>query len=136
MVRLTKRERNGTGVGISKKPLVDENHLTEYASMIITKLADYEDADENNRVIFLPCKPGDDVYCVLPDDNKVIQKCRVNGIEWFKHEELQYVIEPYNKEGIYYIYHNRDFGKTIFLTYGKAMLRYGCSIGGTQDNDV
>lgn len=60
MKRLTERERTWVGTGISKKPMVDDahlkSHLTEHASMLITKLAYLEDAEEDGRLIVLPCK--------------------------------------------------------------------------------
>ena len=55
MERLTKKERNWNGTGISKEPLTEATCLTEYASKILTKLADYEDAEEDGRLIILPC---------------------------------------------------------------------------------
>ena len=55
MERLTKKERNWDGTGISKEPLAEEACLTRYVDKVLTKLADLEDAEENGRLIVLPC---------------------------------------------------------------------------------
>lgn len=49
MERLTLKERNHNGTAISKKSMIDREGyptLSDYASKVLTKLADYEDADE------------------------------------------------------------------------------------------
>ena len=67
MERLTEKERCyyiGTNkhIGVGKESLVDNNgFLTDYANKILTKLADYEDAEESGRLVRLPC---DTVYFV------------------------------------------------------------------------
>ena len=64
MERLTRKERTRTGKGVSKEPLIDRDfdRLSEYCINILTKLADYEDLEEQGRLIKLPCKVGDTVY--------------------------------------------------------------------------
>ena len=71
MERLTRKERTRTGSGVSKEPLIDRDfdRLSEYCINILTKLADYEDLEEQGRLIKLPCKVGDTVYAdstILP----------------------------------------------------------------------
>ncbi len=67
MERLTRKERTRTGSGVSKEPLIDRDfdRLSEYCINILTKLADYEDLEEQGRLIKLPCKVGDTVYHVV-----------------------------------------------------------------------
>ena len=55
MERLTAKERNWNGTGISKESPTEEVRLTRYVDKILTKLADLEDAEENGRLIVLPC---------------------------------------------------------------------------------
>lgn len=68
MERLTRKERTRTGSGVSKEPLIDRDfdRLNEYCINILTKLADYEDLEEQGRLIKLPIedKNGDYRECV------------------------------------------------------------------------
>lgn len=60
MERLTRRSANGTGVYAtpSGEPIEWENNRHN----VLQKLADYEDLEEQGRLIKLPCKVGDTVY--------------------------------------------------------------------------
>lgn len=52
MERLTKKERNSNGTAISKKSMIDREGyptVSDYASKVLTKLADYEDAEEQGQ---------------------------------------------------------------------------------------
>ena len=63
MSRLTDKERNFDGTASSKESLIDKNNMpSDYCSKILTKLADYEDKQEQGLLIELPCKVGDTVY--------------------------------------------------------------------------
>lgn len=70
-----------------------------YISDALKKLADYEDLEEQGRLIKLPCKVGDDVYYILGIPNEtpcVIDKCT-------------FELSDINK-----------IGKTLFLTKSEA----------------
>ena len=60
MERWTRRSANGTGVYAtpSGEPVKWENNRHN----VLQKLADYEDLEEQGRLIKLPCKVGDTVY--------------------------------------------------------------------------
>ena len=60
MERLTRRSANGTGVYAtpSGEPVKWENNRHN----VLQKLADYEDLEEQGRLIKLPCKIGDIVW--------------------------------------------------------------------------
>ena len=50
----------------------------KYISDVLKKLADYEDLEEQGRLLKLPCKVGDDVYYILGIPNETpctIDKC-------------------------------------------------------------
>lgn len=67
--------------------------------MILGKLAEYEDLEEQGRLSKLPCKVGDDVYYILSIPNKTpcaIDKCK-------------FELSDINK-----------IGKTLFLTREEA----------------
>lgn len=67
MERLTDSKRNPDGTASSKESLIDIEHdrPSAYCGEILTKLADYEDLEEQGRLIKLPCKVGDTVYHVI-----------------------------------------------------------------------
>lgn len=72
MERLTERKRNFNGTAISKKSMIDREGyptVSDYASKVLTKLADYEDTEEQGLLIRLPCKVGDTVYVVTSPFN-------------------------------------------------------------------
>lgn len=64
MERLTRRSANGTGVYAtpSGEPVEWENNRHN----VLQKLADYEDLEEQDRIIKLPCK---DVYYIVDINN-------------------------------------------------------------------
>lgn len=152
MERLTRKERTRTGSGVSKEPLIDRDfdRLSEYCINILTKLADYEDLEEQGRLIKLPCKVGDTVYvdaAILPVNNMecyedidkeipVYFQARVVSFHfakrnWMKiavrekwlHEWIDYETGPDSD----YIECDKNFnislsgiGKTVFLTREEA----------------
>ena len=63
MERLTERERNVDGTGVAKEEITD-GLLKPFADKILTKLAVYEDLEEQGLLVRLPCKVGDDVYII------------------------------------------------------------------------
>ena len=74
MERLTDSKKNSDGTASSKESLIDIEHErpSAYCGEILTKLADYEDLEEQGRLIKLPCKVGDTVYvdaAILPVNN-------------------------------------------------------------------
>ena len=75
MERLTRKERTRTGKGVSKDTLIDRDfdRLSEYCINILTKLADYEDLEEQGRLIKLPCKVGNTVYRYVEEKGCVLE---------------------------------------------------------------
>lgn len=72
MERLTERKRNFNGTAISKKSMIDREGyptVSDYASKVLTKLADYEDAEEQRLLILLPCGIGSDIYMIPSKTN-------------------------------------------------------------------
>lgn len=71
MERLTDSERNFDGTASSKKSLIDREHNipSAYCGEILTKLADYEDLEEQGRLLVLPCKIGDRLYWIDDEDD-------------------------------------------------------------------
>ena len=85
---------------------------------IISRLAYYEDLEEQGRLIVLPCKVGDKLYIVDGDE----------GGDWVDEYEVKYFY--CSSRGINRIYSTcgtsaknfrpKDIGKTVFLTYEEA----------------
>ena len=91
----------------------------------LDKLNDYEDAEEEGRLIILPCKPGDEVYCFFYLSDERIQKTEVKRIEIMNSVmgSKRYIVEPVGRRGCLFKYYDGDFGKTIFLTREAAEQR-------------
>ena len=75
MKRLTERERNIDGTGVAKEEITD-GLLMPFAEKVLTKLADYEDLEEQGLLVRLPCKEaytqsGDYVYLI--DDYEIVE---------------------------------------------------------------
>lgn len=124
MERLTERKRNFNGTAISKKSMIDREGyptVSDYASKVLTKLAAYEDAEEQGRLLRLPCKVGDTVYAFLSTNNYFIE-CQINKIELKPtlYGNIRYFLEQIGHRGCLYRYFEDDFGKTVFLTKEEA----------------
>ena len=92
---------------------------------VIDKLANYEDLEEQGRLVKLPCKVGDTVYYI---SEGFIEPCTVETIfisdYTDKDGNCSYIAEihydredcPYVSTEIYFT----DIGKTVFLTQAEA----------------
>lgn len=95
----------------------DDNGLfpisEEGVDKVIQKLGEYEDLEEQGRLIKLPCKVGDTLYRLVPNLYR----------EYVEIKIAQFVI---NKNGIYFItdkgvsWSADKIGKTVFLTKSEA----------------
>lgn len=63
------------------------------------KLKEYEDLEEQGRLVKLPCKVGDSIYSVIEDGLTII--------------ELKFSLD-------FYVRRKNDIGKTVFLTKAEA----------------
>lgn len=119
MERLTRRSANGTGVYAtpSGEPVKWENNRHN----VLQKLADYEDLEEQGRLIKLPCKIGDKVWHISGRD---IKEDVISGIE-------------YSYDGMFYIWSNEDtwlggFNDIVFLTKSEAEAKLKELRGGNE----
>lgn len=97
---------------------------TDIIHAIIKKLAEYEDLEEQGRLVILPCKVGDSFFtyswiCSASNDDY--------QLECDKHDDCNEC--PYNsyeirewkfKNAIHILNAEEHFGKTIFLTREEA----------------
>ena len=108
MERLTKRNSDGI-VGTELK-YYNYNNFQKMAR----KLAEYEDLDEQGRLVKLPCKIGTEVYDITWWDN-VQEKVVVKGKAYYRTVHKHKITKlPFTYSDI------DDFGKTVFLTKSEA----------------
>lgn len=79
--------------------IVDNEYSKANYNKILTKLGEYEDLEEQGRLIKLPCKVGDTVYYILGIPNKT--PCTI--------DKCTFGLSAINK-----------IGKTLFLTKSEA----------------
>ena len=84
---------------------------------VIDKLAEYEDLEEQGRLVKLPCKIGTEVYDITWWDN-VQEKVVIKGKSYYRTVYKHKVTKlPFTYSDI------DDFGKTVFLTKSEAEQR-------------
>lgn len=124
--RLTGKIRNVDGSASSIKPIADDKGFpNKFGSDVLTKLADYEDLEEQGSLIKLPCKVGDTVYYI---SEGFVEPCTIEVIFLAdytdKNGNCSYMAEihydredcPYVSTEIYFT----DIGKTVFLAKSDA----------------
>lgn len=121
MERLTERERNVDGTGVAKEEITD-GLLKPFADKILTKLAVYEDLEEQGLLVRLPCKIGDTVYRVNAGAKQPIIPMTVSEIHFlcYKNERtvrFDAIDKEYMGESCYRL---EDIGKIVFLTHEEA----------------
>lgn len=107
MERLTRRSANGTGIYAtpSGEPVEWENNYHK----VLQKLAYYEDLEEQELLLRLPCKIGDTIYEVSYENRKYIIR---------EHVVNQFVYISYRKPRIE-IYCERENGFLLSSIKGK-----------------
>lgn len=99
-----------------------------YVDELEEKLGEYESAEENGRLVTLPCKPGDVTYVIIPGYTKcskygqIFEKYSCLGCkEWECDSHLEYSIWENKYTTLEWIIGNLErFGKTIFLIREEA----------------
>ena len=115
MERLTKVMScpNGTKIyDISNKLFGLNISRADKTRMILEKLAEYEDLEEQGRLIKLPCKVGTDIYYILGIPNET--PCTI--------DKCTFELSDINK-----------IGKTLFLTREEAEVKLKELRGGEND---
>ena len=119
MDRLTARTKNGNAYLVNVKPdeqEVDSPHKNTLQCILdcFERLAQYEDAEEQGRLVVLPCKVGTRVWaigqnCDLCRDMYAEEPCLFGSCEYKE------VFESVFGYGMI-----DNFGKTVFLTRAEA----------------
>lgn len=123
--RLTGKIRNVDGSATSIKPIADDKGFpNKFGSDVLTKLADYEDLEEQGRIIKLPCKVGDVVYRINIGAMEPVIPLRV--VEYrFKIvgnciREKICCSDDFLCKQPSIIYYAEDIGNKVFLTKSEA----------------
>ena len=121
MERLTERERNVDGTGVAKEEITD-GLLKPFADKILTKLAVYEDLEEQGLLVRLPCKVGDTVYRVNSGAKQPIIPMTVSEIHFLCCKNERAVrFDAIGKEDMgESCYRLEDIGRIVFLTHEEA----------------
>ena len=121
MERLTERERNVDGTGVAKEEITD-GLLKPFADKILTKLAVYEDLEEQGLLVRLPCKVGDTVYRVNAGAKQPIIPMTVSEIHFICYKnECAVRFDAIGKEDMgESCYRLEDIGRIVFLTREEA----------------
>lgn len=122
MERLTERERNVDGTGVAREEITD-GLLKPFADKILTKLADYEDLEEQGLLVRLPCKVGDTVYRVNAGAKQPIIPMTVSEIHFLCYKNERAVrFDAIGKEDMgESCYRLEDIGRIVFLTREEAV---------------
>lgn len=114
MERLTKRSENGTAVynTPSGDPVKWENNRHK----VLQKLAEYEDLEDQGKMLKLPCAVGDTVYVKMQFGGYA--EAEVRDFTYFLTCGFCVVVtsDKFNKQNIPF----SEFGKTVFLTQEAA----------------
>ena len=84
----------------------------EEIDAVYRKLKEYEDLEEQGRLVKLPCHIGDSIYSVVEEGLTIV--------------ELKFSLDFYARR-------KNDFGKTVFLTKAVAEARLKELRGGEND---
>lgn len=128
MERLTERERNVDGTGVAREEITD-GLLKPFADKILTKLADYEDLEEQGLLVRLPCKLKDKLYHFYGIDlednfvdvisDEIIMEVVATEFVIDSYEIAIKCITDWNSP--YEYLPAAEFGKTVFLTREEAV---------------
>lgn len=89
-----------------------------YLKEMVEKLAEYEDLEEQGKLLKVPCKVGNEVFIPIDFQNKIHQGI-VIGIEYSKiRKGFVARIRTVDDDVCYEKF--EDFGKTVFLTHEEA----------------
>ena len=122
MERLTVKWANKVYDTFDPVDVVDNEYSKANYNKILTKLGEYEDLEEQGRLVKLPCNSGDKIYFIksafsmahFPIEAKVTSICGVDC----DNDVMYSSITEYNK--IDRRFRSSDFGKTVFLTKSEA----------------
>lgn len=129
MERLKERLENfkkGTNEMLDNKTVQVSKKFCEQVVFYLEKLKEYEDLEEQGRLIKLPCKIGDVVAIVLmipSNERKTVIQAEVKEINVGKYLArigTQIKVEPIANRGTRYKYYVSEWGTYVFSTLAEA----------------
>lgn len=110
MSRLTKTYSDGTHGASDSLPCGENSY--DYKNLLIERLGKYEELEERDRLVKLPCKVGETVYYINPNENTINELV----VYSFDIRPLQHFACDYMGTRLNF----NQFGKTVFLTKSEA----------------
>ena len=139
MERLTKTYSDGTHGASDSLPCGENSY--DYKNLLIEKLAEYEDLEEQGRLIKLPCKVGDTVW-----DNDFGRPCAYTITAFSFGECEEYICEPVTTKEVVFYYENSsgsitgsfaesEIGKSVFLNKSESEAKLKELRGGENESN-
>ena len=125
MERLTERERNVDGTGVAKEEITD-GLLKPFADKILTKLAVYEDLEEQGLLVRLPDDLFKKVYRITYEYTEcskfgeTVIDCENYNCNCDCDSEKKFYIVENNLQFMLFCNYYNELGKTVFLTREEA----------------
>lgn len=108
----------------------------------LTQLKEYQQLEKQGRLIKLPCKVGDTVYCIFnrytkcTSSNERFDECSCQGCEYECDSKKENYVQDMRAYSLDWIVTNlKNFGKTVFLTKSDAEARLK-ELRGNQNGKV
>lgn len=123
MVRLTREDwKNSNSMMWKKVDDLECNDMVKKAMKdVLKKLAEYEDLEQQGKLLKLPCAVLDEFYCIWRNKGQnPIQKMQVKKIEIHERKGIVIQMEFVGNRGCLFRFYEDDFGKTVFLTIEEA----------------
>lgn len=139
MERLTKTYSDGTHGASDSLPCGENSY--DYKNLLIEKLGKYEDLEEQDILVKLPCKVGDIVYCIFNRytkctfSNEEFDECNCQGCEYECDSKKENYVQDMRAYSLDWIVTNlKKFGKTVFLTREEAEAKLKELRGGEDES--
>lgn len=127
MERLTRRDETGDAIISALSDMTADLYTglgdnEQFLTDALNKLAAYEDAEEQGRLVVLPCKVGDKVYRPWPcgKNGKSVSELIVNHVDIDFLPEIEFACRKEKTTGNYWFFKATDIGKSYFLTREEA----------------
>lgn len=132
MERLTGRDAYGDIVANEEMQIIasrgtTNDDLHNIINHLVEKLCEYEDLEEQGRLPKLPCKVGDTVYYINPNENTINELV----VYSFDIRPLQHFACDYMGARLNF----NQFGKTVFLTREEAEAKLKESLRNEADEE-
>lgn len=112
-----------TTMNNSTKEYWEHKQVAEY----LRKFKEYEDLEERGRLVKLPCKVGDTVYCIFNRytkctfNNEEFDEYNCQGCEYECDSKKENYVQDMKAYSLHWIVTNlKKFGKTAFLTKSES----------------